>query len=118
MANGYLAGPVGAELERAGETAMVEGMLGALRGVYGSAIGRHVTGAACSRWSAESSIRGGYAAALPGQAHRRRDLGRPGGERLLFAGEATSPDFFSTCHGAHLTGVAVAQRAAHLVGRI
>jgi len=114
MANGYLAGPVGVELERAGEAAMLNAMRGALRGVYGSDITKQITVAACSTWGREPSIRGGYAAALPGQANRRQDLGRPVGDRLLFAGEATSPDFFSTCHGAHLSGIAAAHAAARL----
>lgn len=114
MANGYLAGPVGAELERSGEAAMAEAMRGALRGVFGNDVIKRITTVACSTWGREPSIRGGYAAALPGQAHRRADLRRPVGERLFFAGEATSSDFFSTCHGAHLSGIATIQAVAEL----
>lgn len=114
MVNGYLAGPVGRELERAGEAAMVDAMRGALRGVFGNDVTKQITTAACSTWGREPSIRGGYAAAPPGQAHRRADLGRPVGDRLFFAGEATSPEFFSTCHGAHLSGIAAVHAVSEL----
>jgi hypothetical protein len=33
-----------------------------------------------------------------------RGAGRAGGRRLFFAGEATSPEFFSTAHGAGIRG--------------
>lgn len=36
---------------------------------------------------------------------------------LEVAGEATSPDFYSTCHGAHLSGIAAARAAAVALGR-
>jgi monoamine oxidase len=36
-------------------------------------------------------------------------LGGPVGDRLFFAGEACSPDFFSTAHGAYLSGIEAAR---------
>ena len=63
-------------------------------------------------------ILGADAAAKPGQAHKRADLSRPLEVHLFFAGEATSPDFFSTCHGAHLTGIAATEAAAVALGRV
>jgi monoamine oxidase len=47
----------------------------------------------------------------------RKDLATPIDDRLYFAGESTSLDFFSTCHGAHLTGIAAVESAAKAVGR-
>jgi len=67
-------------------------------------------------WDHEAFIRGGYAAAKPGYAHKRADLGTPLADKVFFAGEATSPEFFSTCHGAHMTGIAVAKEVARVVG--
>lgn len=113
LADGYLAGPRCRELETHGRDAMIETARDALVAALGSDVGRRITATACSRWGAEPAILGGYSAARPGQAHHRADLRRPVGDRLFFAGEATSPDFFSTCHGAYSSGVA----AAHDIGR-
>jgi len=38
-------------------------------------------------------------------------LAEPVNERLFFAGEATSPHFFSTAHGAYESGERAAQEA-------
>ena len=117
MANGYLAGPLGEETERAGEAAMLALGREALASAYGSDILKAIQTEACTRWQHEPYIRGAYGAAKPGQAHLRRDLATPIDDRLYFAGEATSLDFFSTCHGAHLTGIAAVDAAAKTLGR-
>jgi monoamine oxidase len=116
IAGGYLAGESGRALEREGEAAMVDAALSALVSVFGSDIKMHVVKTLCSKWDHEPYIRGGYAAANPGYAHKRADLGTPVGDKVFFAGEATSPDFFSTCHGAHMTGISVVQEVAKVVG--
>jgi monoamine oxidase len=116
LVDGYIGGPVCSDLELAGESAMVEVGIEAMTKVLGSRARDAVIATAVSRWQSERYIRGGYGAALPGLADKRADLGKPVGERLLFAGEATSPDFFSTCHGAWLTGVAAAEQAASVIG--
>jgi monoamine oxidase len=41
---------------------------------------------------------------LPGHAGDRAILAAPVDDRLFFAGEATSPSFFSTAHGARDSG--------------
>jgi monoamine oxidase len=112
MANGYLAGQLGRELEAAGEVEMIAAARDALKWVFGNDIAKHITTAACSRWGYEPSILGAYAAAKPGQADRRADLAEPIDNLLFFAGEATSPDFFSTCHGAPLSGIAAVNAAS------
>ena len=63
-------------------------------------------------WQSEPWIRGAYGAAQPGKAHLRKDLATPLDGKLYFAGESTSLDFFSTCHGAHLTGIAAIEAIA------
>ena len=112
LVDGYVGGPVCVELEAAGDAAMIDAGLEALATVLGSDARRHVTATAISQWASEPYIRGAYAAAVPSQAERRADLARPLADRLYFAGEATSPEFFTTCHGAWETGVAAAQVAA------
>jgi monoamine oxidase len=49
-------------------------------------------------------------------AHLRAHLSETIGERILFAGEAVPLDTFSTAHGAHLSGIAAADRAAAMLG--
>ena len=55
-------------------------------------------------WHGDPWALGAYSGARPGQAHQRAVLARPVDDRLFFAGEATSREFFCTCHGAYLTG--------------
>lgn len=106
MANGYLAGPLGEVTEAAGRDAMISLGREALVQMYGTSILKAIQVESCSMWQSEPWIRGAYGAAQPGKAHLRKDLATPLDDRLYFAGESTSLDFFSTCHGAHLTGIA------------
>jgi monoamine oxidase len=57
-----------------------------------------------SRWAHDPFARGSYSHALPGHAAQRAVLAAPVDGRLFFAGEATSPNFFSTAHGARDSG--------------
>ncbi len=57
-----------------------------------------------SRWAHDPFARGSYSHALPGHAGQRAVLAAPVDGRLFFAGEATSPNFFSTAHGARDSG--------------
>ena len=57
-----------------------------------------------SRWAHDPFARGSYSHALPGHADKRAVLAAPVDGRLFFAGEATSPNFFSTAHGARDSG--------------
>ncbi len=116
LVDGYLGGPLCSEMELEGEAAMVALGAEAMSTILGSKTRDAIIATAVSRWQSERYIRGGYGAALPGLASKRADLGKPVGERLFFAGEATSPEYFSTCHGAWLTGAAAAEQAATVVG--
>jgi monoamine oxidase len=111
MANGYIAGSLGAQVEAEREAALIATGRQALASAFGSDILKAIQVEATTMWQHEPWIRGAYGAAQPGKAHLRRDLATPIDDRLFFAGEATSPDFFSTCHGAHLSGVAAVEAA-------
>lgn len=67
----------------------------------------HVLGS--SRWAHDEFARGSYSHALPGHAGAREVLAAPVDDRLFFAGEATSPNFFTTAHGAQESGVRAAR---------
>ncbi len=109
VAVGYVGGKFCDALEASGKTVMLDTALDQLKSIYGSAIGDRVVASAATAWRGDPSIGGAYSAARPGSADRRSDLAQPIDERLFFAGEATSCDFFSTAHGAYLSGVAAAE---------
>ena len=54
LASAYLAGPLGAELERAGAAAMIDAALQALTGIVGNDVARHVQASACTSWGREA----------------------------------------------------------------
>ncbi len=99
-------------LERAGVEASADLAKENLKKIYGSDIAKHVTRHVVTAWRGDPWIKGAYSAAKPGRAGQRAKLAEPLDERLFFAGEATSLDFFSTAHGAYLTGIRAAEEAA------
>ena len=62
-------------------------------------------------FAADPFALGSYSCALPGHAEDRARLAAPVENRLFFAGEACSPNFFSTAHGAYETGLKAADAA-------
>jgi monoamine oxidase len=116
LAVGYVGGHFCRELEQAGEEAMVDFAREQLVVMFGSGLVRHLVNSACVRWGLDPDIGGGYSCARPGQARHREDLVRPLGNRVFFAGEACSAEFFSTAHGAYLSGLAVGRRVAECLG--
>ncbi len=72
--------------------------------LLGNDFRRQLKPLAASRWAHDPFARGSYSHALPGHAGARAVLAAPVDERLFFAGEATSPNFFSTAHGARDSG--------------
>jgi monoamine oxidase len=66
---------------------------------------------ASTAWLQDPWSRGSYSFALPGHADDRAVLAAPVDDRLFFAGEACSPNFFSTAHGAWLSGISAADAA-------
>ncbi len=69
------------------------------------------TGSLVTRWAADPFARGSYSFIAVGSSPDDMDaLAEPVGERLLFAGEATDPEFFATVHGAYLSGMREADR--------
>jgi monoamine oxidase len=69
-----------------------------------------MTPIACTFWQNDPFARGSYSHALPGHADERLVLAAPVGDRLFFAGEACSPEHFSTAHGAYMTGIEAARQ--------
>lgn len=104
----YVGGDNARALEAGGETSFLAFAVAELTGLLGSSFAKRVTPVAMHAWGADPFARGSYSSALPGQAGCRARLAAPVDDRLFFAGEACSPQDFSTAHGALLTGVAAA----------
>jgi len=111
----FTGGDLSRELERAGMTAMAAFGIDELAGVFGNRIRACLTPLVSSAWSSDAFARGSYSYALPGHAEDRALWAEPVGERIFFAGEAVSSHDFSTTHGAYLSGLEAADRAAAAV---
>jgi monoamine oxidase len=108
---GFFGGRFARELEAAGEGAPAAAAIEEIVALLGSDIRRRLTPLAESRWAQDPFARGSYSHALPGHADKRAVLAAPVDGRIFFAGEATSPEFFTTAHGAQQSGVRAAREA-------
>jgi monoamine oxidase len=101
---GFFGGRFAQSLEDAGPGAFAAESINEIVAILGSDFRRKLKPLAESRWSHDPFARGSYSHALPGHAGDRAILAAPVDGRLFFAGEATSPEFFSTAHGARDSG--------------
>jgi len=101
---GYFGGSFARELEDAGPGAFAAQSIDEIAALLGNDFRRKLKPLAESRWAHDPFARGSYSHALPGHAGDRAVLAAPVDGRLFFAGEATSPNFFSTAHGARDSG--------------
>jgi len=106
--NCFFGGRFAASLERDGFDAMVAFATDELAGLLGGDVRQRLRPLAASFWRQDEFARGSYSYALPGHADDRARLAAPVDDRLFFAGEACSLNFFSTAHGAYETGTAAA----------
>ena len=101
---GFFGGTFARELEDLGDGAFAAESIDQIVALLGSDFRRKLKPLAESRWAHDPFARGAYSHALPGHAGDRAVLAAPVDGRLFFAGEATSPNFFSTAHGARDSG--------------
>ncbi len=101
---GFFGGRFAQELEDAGDGAIAAHSIDEVVALLGSDFRRKLKPLVESRWAHDPFARGSYSHALPGHAGMRAVLAAPVDGRLFFAGEATSPNFFSTAHGARDSG--------------
>jgi monoamine oxidase len=116
LAVGHIGGEFSAEISRAGAAAMLDFGRAALVDVFGNGVSKRIVAATVTTWSEDPDFGGAYSSARPGKAAARQTLTLPVGDRLRFAGEASAGPFFSTAHGAHLSGRAAADWAIGRVG--
>ncbi len=111
--SGVTGGRHGSWLERAGIAASVDHLTECLVAAYGSGIRSSLSERTIvTAWESDPWTLGSYSGAMPGHGNKRAELARPVDDVLYFAGEASSTEFFSTCHGAYLTGIAQIQAIA------
>jgi monoamine oxidase len=108
---GFFGGRFARKLEDAGDGALAAQSIDEIAGFLGNDFRRKLTPLTESRWAHDPFARGSYSHALPGHAGARAVLAAPVDGRLFFAGEATSPEFFSTAHGARDSGQRAAEEA-------
>ena len=101
---GFFGGRFARELEDAGDGALAAQSIDEIVAFLGNDCRRKLRPLTESRWAHDPFARGSYSHALPGHAGARAVLAAPVDGRLFFAGEATSPHFFSTAHGARDSG--------------
>ena len=69
------------------------------------------TGSIVTKWGTDQYARGSYSFIAVGSSpDDMHALGEPVGDRLMFAGEATNPEWFGTVHGAYMSGLREADR--------
>lgn len=112
---GFFGGTFARQLEDAGEGALAAQAIDELVALLGSDYRNKLHPIGESRWAHDPFALGSYSHAMPGHADDRAILAAPVEDRLFFAGEATSPDFFTTAHGAQETGV---RAAREVMGKI
>jgi monoamine oxidase len=108
---GFFGGRFARSLEEAGDGAIAAHSIDEIAGFLGNDFRRRLKPLKESRWAHDPFARGSYSHALPGHSGKRAVLAAPVDGRLFFAGEATSPNFFTTAHGARDSG----ERAAREV---
>jgi monoamine oxidase len=107
----FFGGRFAAALEREGQAAMFSFAADELARLLGNDVRKRMAPLASTAWLQDPWARGSYSFALPGHADDRAVLAAPVDDRLFFAGEACSANFFSTAHGAWMSGITAAEAA-------
>jgi monoamine oxidase len=107
----YVGGAFAHALEAQGTQAAFAFFTEELTALIGTSFKKRLHLVGSSAWASDIHARGSYSYAQPGHAADRAILARPVNDRLFFAGEACSKNWFSTAHGAYVTGCEAAQAA-------
>jgi monoamine oxidase len=113
---GYFGGRFARELENAGDGAFAATAIDEIVALLGSDYRKKLRPLSASAWERDPFATGSYSYALPGHAGARAKLATPVDGRIFFAGEATSTNFFSTCHGALESGIRAAGEVTATAG--
>ena len=100
----YVGGKFAYQLEAQGAEAAFAFLTEELVTLVGTSFRKRLKLIAASAWAAEPFSRGAYSYARPGHHADRAILAANVEDRLFFAGEACCKKWFSTAHGAYITG--------------
>ncbi|MYA12151.1 MAG: FAD-dependent oxidoreductase [Gemmatimonadetes bacterium] len=101
----------GTQLESLSDREVVARAVAALTNMYGDVPSPR--DARITRWRSDPWAHGAYSYVPAGSSFAEHAaLGEPVGDKLFFAGEATSDDYPATVHGAFLSGVRAARQIA------
>ncbi|MFX0541802.1 flavin monoamine oxidase family protein [Roseovarius sp. S4756] len=100
----HMAGKKAHALVMAGPDAMTDYAQSALVQVFGADITGRIIGSATTNWTNDPLVLGSYSHARPGSANFRREMIAQDTGRVAFAGEAFSPQWQATAHGAYASG--------------
>lgn len=107
---GFTAGSFAREIEGWSDAEITNSAMEVLRRIFGKSIPAPID-MQRTRWAADPFTYGSYSALRPGANESTVEaLGEPVGDRLFFAGEATSVSYPSTVHGAYMSGQRKAER--------
>lgn len=112
----HMAGSWGREMERLPDADLLAIAMEALVRAFGGGIRKRVVRTLRTHWASDPFTLGGYSHAKPGRAESRLAFSEVVGGRIVLAGEHCSIPFFSTVHGAHLSGLAAAEKVLGLLG--
>ena len=110
----HMAGAQGRRLERLSDAEVMAVALEAMVEAFGAGIRKRVVRALRTHWASDPLTLGGYSHAKPGRAASRLMFSETVGDRIVLAGEHCSIPFYSTVHGAHLSGIVAAEKALKL----
>jgi monoamine oxidase len=104
-------GRMAAWLEKSGERAAIAYVLEKLRAMAGQRSVADPSHTIVSAWDGDAWTKGAYSCARPGAADQRSVLARPVDDRIYFAGEAASGNYYASVHGACISGSEAARAA-------
>ena len=104
-------GRMAAWMEKSGEQATIAFVLEKLRAMAGQRAVPEPSQFIVSAWDGDAWAKGAYSCARPGAAEQRSMLARPVDDRIYFAGEASSSNYYASVHGACISGTEAARAA-------
>lgn len=112
----HVSGPTGRELSGAGDKAAGAYITERLVSTFGTDVRKSIGRAKVTTWRHDPHILGAYSYVRVGHAEARPALIEADLAPLYLAGEAFILDHYSTCHGAYLSGLRTAHKAAGRLG--
>lgn len=107
----FTQGKFSGQLEQMSDQAVKEILMERLRGIYGEKVPVSPLHFVRTRWGQEKFFRGSYSSNSPSSTlEDYKEIARPIGCRVFFAGEHTDEEDYGAAHGAYKSGLAAAEK--------